>query len=130
MKLLNLLLHSIGLNPLLDYLDDKIRVKVTRSCLKQDKVTYTHRTIVNIYIVYEITGYNDLSSFPTLENCLFGAVKLTKHPDIDKYKNSGYGTKFDRKGRFSFGNGFGHNALIFGVDMSSSVHVNSKTKIF
>ena len=69
MKLLNLLLHSIGLNPLLDYLDDKIRVKVTRSCLKQDKVTYTHRTIVNIYIVYEITGYNDLSSFPTLENC-------------------------------------------------------------
>ena len=31
-----------------------------------------------------------------LENCLSGAVKLTKNTDIDKYKYSAYGTWFDR----------------------------------
>ena len=56
---------------------------------------------------------------------MFGAVKLTRHPNIDSYKYSGYGIGFDRKGKFSFDNGFGHNAIIFGVDMSSS---NNKTK--
>ena len=70
------------------------------SFLKQDNATFNHGTIVNIYIVYEITKNNLINSYPTLENCLFGAVKLTKHPDIDKYKYSGYGIEFDRKRKF------------------------------
>ena len=56
---------------------------------------------------------------------MFGAVKLTKYPDIDKYKYSRYGIGFDGKGKFSVGNRFGRNCIIFGV-MSSSVHVDSK----
>ena len=59
---------------------------------------------------------------------MFGAVKITKNPDIDKYKYSGYGIVFDRKGKFSFGSGYDHNTILFGVDMSSSVHANNKTK--
>ena len=59
---------------------------------------------------------------------MFGDVSLTKHVDIDQYKYSGYGIGFDRKGEFSFGNGFGRNCIIFGVDMSSSVHVDNKKK--
>ena len=43
-------------------------------------------------------------------------------------KYSGYDIGFDRRGQFSFGNGFGRNAIIFGVDMSSSVHANNKTR--
>ena len=35
---------------------------------------------------------------------------------------------FDRKGKSSVGNGFGRNCIIFGVDMSSSVHVDDKKK--
>ena len=66
------------------------------SCLKQDKVTYDHGRVVNIYIVYEIVKNFNISSFSTLENCLFGAVSLTKIDDIDKYKYSGYGIGFDR----------------------------------
>ena len=31
----------------------KIRVKFDGSFLKQDKLTFTHKTVVNIYIVYE-----------------------------------------------------------------------------
>ena len=34
----------------------------------------------------------------------------------------------DRHGTFSVGNGFGKNVVIFGADMSSSVHVDSKKK--
>ena len=57
---------------------------------------------------------------------MFGAVRLTKNANIDKYKCSGYGIGFDRRGTFSFPNsGFG---VISGVDMSSSAHVDSKKK--
>ena len=66
--------------------------------------TYNHGKIVNSYIVYEISKNYDISSYATLENCLFGVVSLTKNVDIDKYKNSGYGIGFDRKGEFSFSN--------------------------
>ena len=41
-----------------------------------------------------------MSSCPTLKNCLFGAVSLTKSADIDKYKYSGYDIGFDRHGFF------------------------------
>ena len=120
-----------ALNPLLDYVSTKIRVKFSGSCLKQDKATHNHGTIVNIYIVYEISKNYNISSYPTLENCLFGAVSLTKLVDIDQYKYSGYGIGFDRKGEFSFGsNGFGRNVMILGTDISSSVHANNTKNIF
>ena len=59
---------------------------------------------------------------------MFGAVSLTKNTDIDKNKYSGYGIGFDRSGTFSLGNGFGQNVIKFGVDMSSSVHIDNKKK--
>ena len=84
--------------------------------------------MVIIYIVFEISKNYNITSYPTLENCLFGAVSLTTHNDIDLYKYSGYGIGFDRKGEFSFGNGFGRNCKIWGADMSGSAHANNKTK--
>ena len=117
------------ITPELSYYGTKTRVEFIGSCSKLYlKATYNHGTIVNKHIVYEISKNYNISSYPTLENCLFGAVSLTKHVDIDQYKFSGYGTGFDRKGEFSFDNGFGRNCIIFGVDMSSSVHANNKTK--
>ena len=64
----------------------------------------------------------------TLVNCLFGAVSLNKNAGIDKYKYSGYKIRLDRGNIYSFGNGFGRNVIIFGVDMRSSVHVDNKGK--
>ena len=117
------------LNPLLNYVDTEIRVKFSGRSLKQNAVLYNHGTIVNIYMVYEIRKNYNISSYPTLENCVFGAVNLTKHADIDQYKYCGYGIGFDRKGEFLFSsNGFGRNVMIFGADMSSPVHANNKTK--
>ena len=74
---------------------------------------------INIYTVYN----------PTLKNCLFGAVTLTKNADIEKYGYFGYGIEFDRRSSFSFhGGGFGQKVLIFGMDMSSSAHIDIKKK--
>ena len=54
---------------------------------------------------------------------------MTKNADIDKYGYSGYGIGFDRRSSFSFlGSGFGQNVLIFGADMSPSVHIDNKKK--
>ena len=119
---------NYSITPSLDYLGAKIRVKFNGSCLKQDKITYTHEKIRNIYIVYEVSKNFNISSYPTSEICLFGAVSLALNVDIDKYKYSGYGIGFDRKGTFSVGDGFGRNCVISGVDMSSSVHVHNKKK--
>ena len=106
----------------------KTRVKFSGSCLKQDKVTYTHGKIVNICIVYEMNKKdNTIINDPALENCLLGAVTLTKHVNIDKYGYSGYDIGFDRKESFSFpSGGYGQNVIIFGVDMSSSIHIDNK----
>ena len=56
-----------SLTPLIDYRINKIRVKFTGSCLKQPKISYTHGTIVNIYIVYELGASGSNDNDPTLK---------------------------------------------------------------
>ena len=118
------------LNPSLEYLGTKTRVRFSGSYLKQNEVPYYHGKSVNIYIAYEINKTDNTTiSDPTLKNCLFGAVTLTKNTNIDKYWYSGYGIGFDRSSSFSFsGGGFGQNVLIFGVDMSCFSHIDNKKK--
>ena len=106
----------------------KIRVNLNGISLKQDKITFNHGEIVNICIVYEISKSFNISSYQTLEYCLIGALSFTKNSDIDMYKYSGYSIGFDRKATFSFGNGFGRNVIIFGVDMSSPSYIDNKKK--
>ena len=106
----------------------KIRIKFDGSFLNRFPPTILHGNIVNIYIVYEITSdYKDIN-YPTLENCLFGSVKLTKNSVIDKYRYSGYGIGFDRETSFLFGNEVCKNVIIFGVDMSSSSKIDNRKK--
>ena len=118
-----------SLTPLIDYLSATIRLKFNGSILRQSKVSYTHRKVVNIYVVYELSASSSHFDDPTLKYCLFDAVTLSKNADIDKYGYSGYGIGFDRKTSFSFpGSGSGQNVLFFGADMSSSAHVDNKKK--
>ena len=116
-----------SLTPELSYYGTKTRVKFTGSCLKQWKISYTHGKVVNIYIIYELGASSSDVNDHTLKNCVFGEFALTKNSGIDKYGYSGYGIGFDRRGSFSFpGGGFGQNVIIFGVDMSSSAHIDNK----
>ena len=56
------------LNPSVDYVGTKARVKFNGDCLKQDKITYNHGKIVNIF-VYEIQSSVKISSYPMPEKC-------------------------------------------------------------
>ena len=118
------------LPPLIDHYGSKVRLKFNKSCLKQpSKITYDYGHRVNVYIVYELGASGSNENAPTLKNCLFGAVTLTKNADFEKYRYSGFGIGFDRRSIFSFsGGGFGENVLIFGVDMSSSAHTDNNNK--
>ena len=115
--------------PALSYYGTKTRVKFTGSCLKQAKISYTHGKVINIYIVYKLGTSSPHDNDHTLKNCLFIVVTLTKNTSIDKYGYSGYGIGFDGRTVFSFPcSRFGQNVITFGVDMSSSVHVDNNKK--
>ena len=120
---------SSSLTPLIDYYGYKIRLKFNGSCLKQPKVSYTHEKNSKHLHRLRIDWTSSHSDDLTLKKYWFGAVSLSKNADIDKYKYSGYGTGFDRKSSFSYPGGrFGQNVLIFGADMSFSVHVDNRKK--
>ena len=72
--------------------------------MKQDKVNlFTY--VVSFFIAYELdTWSQDLSADFTLKYCLFGAVKLTKNIDPNKYTYSKYGVGFDCRSFFSYPN--------------------------
>ena len=78
-----------SLSPTVSYSGTKTKLKFTGSCLKQSKISYTHGTIANIYIVYELGASSSNINDPTLKDCLFGAVTLNKNAHIEKYGYSG-----------------------------------------
>ena len=109
--------------------DGKRYFRFNGGCLKEDEAKSELDKIINIYIVYNLQSNLKYGPDFTLENCLFGAVRITKNTDVDKYKYSGYCIGFDGRGVFTHPTGsFGNNAIIFGVDMNSSVHIDKKGK--
>ena len=53
----------------------------------------------------------------TLNDCLFGGVKLAKNADSDKYVYSGYGIEFDSRSEFLLPeSSVGKSVIKFGVD--------------
>ena len=91
---------------------------------------------INIYCVYEldpIASSRDTSF--NIQNALFEAMQITKNA-TDSVKNNykGYGICFDERSQFGhtmiedgiIHTSNGRNVLIFGVDMSFSVHVTNR----
>ena len=122
-RISSIITPSYNKAPSLAYDNVRIKLKFVRSLLKQDKITCNQGPIVNIYIAYRlspsITG--DISP----ENCLLGAVKITKTLKINTF--SGYGIAFDSGGSFFHpSGGYSKNVIIFGADLSSSVHANNR----
>ena len=74
-----------NLTPELYYRGTKTIVSFPGACLKQNKVTFNHGKIVNIYIVYRLIKLSNSykNNNLTVQNALFGAVTLTKNADID-----------------------------------------------
>ena len=97
--------------------------------LKQDKENFTHKRVLIFHIVYKIylqPQYAD--SHFILGNSLFGDAKLTKSSDPNENPYSGYGIEFDGGWFFSMTDRseIGKNAIFFGADMSSYLHIGQK----
>ena len=99
------------------------------SCLRMSSI-FVHQKEVNLYISYIIVIWpRDLHADFKLGNCLFRAAELTKNADPDKYAYSGYGIGYNTHSECSLPDGsVGKNVIIFGADMSSSVHIDYKNK--
>ena len=58
------------LTPSINQFRDKAILKLTGSVLQQKTVTYSHKKVVNLYMVYETTNFHDTNNYPTLTNAL------------------------------------------------------------
>ena len=92
---------------------------------------------VNIYIVYRLNLISSTRNTDyTIQNALFGTMKITKNTDYSKNNYIRYGLCFDEGGGGTFGHtiregNFDHtatarNVLIFGADMSFSVYATNR----
>ena len=108
----------------------RIRLEFKGICIKQeDRTVFIPKYVVNLYIFCELNMWpQDLNAEFTLKDCLFGNVRITKNTDSNKYSCSGCGIRFDSHSLILLPHDWGKNAIIFGADMSSSVHVNNKNK--
>ena len=74
-----------SLTPLVEYYGTRVRVQFDKNCLKQaKKLEYTYGQRVKVYTFYEFGASGSNDSNPTLKNCLFGAVTLTKKMQVLK----------------------------------------------
>ena len=98
-------------------------------CLINNDISIPKK-VINLYISYILNPrLRNLNTYFTLNNWLFGSVKLIKNADLDKYKYSDYGIVFNSHSEFLFTDrSLGKNVSIFGIDMSSSVHIDNKNK--
>ena len=107
---------------------------------KQNSLLNTNKGIsigiINIYWVYELdlTASSRDTSF-TIQDALFGAMQITKNAtDNSKNNYKGYGICFDERSKFGHtrtegGRTYitsGRNVLIFGADMSFSIHATNR----
>ena len=108
----------------------RMNVEFNDNYFVQNKVLHpSNNTGVNIYIVYRFDETsNTRNTDYTIQNALFGAVKITKNAaDTSKNKYEGYGVCFDEGGKFSIKDiNDARNVIIFGVEMSFSTHATNK----
>ena len=104
-------------------------VKFDGNYFLQNKVLHPNSiNVVNIYVAYKLNPISfSRNTDYTMKNALFGAMKITKNTNTSKNKYEGYGICFDEGGSFISGNiTNSRNVLIFGADMSSSIHNTNK----
>ena len=108
--------------------DGRMHVYLSGNHFKQNKAIIPNNdNVINIYCVYEIQPIaSSRDATFTIQNALFGASQITKNADTSKYNYKGYGIccTITEGGRAHTTNG--RNVLIFGVEMSFSVHATNR----
>ena len=116
--------------------DGRMHVYLSGNYFKQDRTRIPNNdNALNIYIVYKLDPIaSSRDTTFTVQNALFGAMQITKNADTSKYDYKGYGICFGERSEFGHTiteSGFAHttdarNVLIFGADMSFSVHKTNR----
>ena len=117
--------------------DGRLYIYLSGNHFQQNKLIIpNNNNVINIYCVYEIQPIASSrdTSF-TIQNALFGAMQITENAtDNSKNNYKGYGICFDERSQFGHTitedgrphTANGRNVLIFGVDMSFSVHATNR----
>ena len=116
--------------------DGRMHVYLQGNHFQQNNVIIpNNNNVINIYVVYKLDPTSSTRNTDyTIQNILFGAMKISKNTDSSKNNYTGYGLCFDE------GDEFGHtvrqgnfdrtlnakNVIIFGVDMGSSIHATNR----
>ena len=109
-------------SPKLSFKSENIYVSFNDSILTQEKVTYTHGSIVTVYVVFSQLNTSISADCDLIAECLFGTANLSNN------EYTGYGVAFGSKPylhKDSSKNA--KNLIIFGVDQSSSIHIENKS---
>ena len=101
-------------SPKLGFNNVRICLNVRSDVLVQEKVTYTHEHIVNVYIVYSISDITYASAPDIIKHCLFGSTIYNKK------KWSGYGVAFGKQPYTHKDGKKAKNLIILGADLSDS----------
>ena len=116
--------------------DGRMHVYLSGNYFKQNKeIIPNNDNVINIFCVYKVRPIaSSRDTTFTIQNTLFGVMQITKNADTSKYDYKGYGICFDERSEFGHTiteGGFAHttdarNVLIFGADMSFSVHKTNR----
>ena len=110
--------------------NSRIRLEFKKRCLKQDKVTFTPNSLVNLFIVYELDRWSkDLNVDFARKYYLFAAVKKLKMLNLINVLIQGMTLDLILIHIFHIPNfDWGKHVIIFAVDMSSYVHIDNENK--
>ena len=101
--------------PELGYYKERTYLNFRNDVLAQEKITYTHDHIVNLYIIHLMPYITYKSDSDTIGQWLFGAT------DYNKKKWSGYGVAFGKKHYLHEDSGKNaNNLIILRADLSDS----------
>ena len=111
--------------PELWYDKERTCLNFRKDVLAQEKVTYTHDHIVNLYTIYSMPYITYKSDPDTIDQRLFGAK------DYNKKKWSGYGVAFGKQHYLHKDSGKNaDNLIILGADLSDSSDEETKKNNF
>ena len=116
--------------------DGRMHVYLQGNHFQQNNVIIpNNNNVINIYVVYKLDPISSTRNTDyTIQNALFGAIKITKNTDSSENNYTGYGLCFDEGGEFGHTVRQGNfdcttnakNVIIFGADMSSSIHATNR----
>ena len=122
--------------------DERMYVYLKGSHFQQNNILTSNNdhvintNVINIYCFYKLDPIaSSRDQRFTIQNALFGAMQITENAtDNSKNNYKGYGICFDERSEFGHTiteGGFTHtadakNVLIFGADMSFSVHATNR----